>query len=408
MSKLARYRSSLGRLHPDMAQFVSDVDTSLAQLQASSGQSLDPPTQALFTVTGVDGKFVIAITAPENILPYTANQALIQSQMGTNQQGIALLHQVQSATDINFNNASSIADYGVSSQLSYTFQLPNQTLFWRLRSSYDGVNWNDWQIYSTAAQCGPVSVWSGLLRNSASAIVDSATTPQGNSPLTQSGITKTINIAATTWNDGDQVIAYNPGSVTPAAYGQWLIYALDQFRAGGTVTFLATQASSDITASLYSVYFGAITTSAGGGGTGSGGGGGTCCRAGVPYLKFDGTYADCSALRVGDVVMGVDMGPEVIQQIDVIPKRPCFRLVFDSTGKLTTKLYIGDFTVYRLHLDRSHTFFAGAGGIIDGASSEHIIQYAGGGFEKVFEAVVGETFSLVKGAVGSHNVRKFN
>src|SRR5215472_11735869 len=90
----------------------------------------------------------------------------------------------------------------------------------------------------------------------------------------------------------------------------------------------------------------------------------------------------------------------------VHPGRPRFRLEFDSSGKLTRKQYIGDFTVYAVQLDRSHTFLAGREGVIDGASSTHTIQYAGGGFVQVFEIVPGETFALKGGAVGSHNYRK--
>jgi len=104
--------------------------------------------------------------------------------------------------------------------------------------------------------------------------------------------------------------------------------------------------------------------------------------------------------------MGADGGPEVIQHIELHPACSCFRLEFGSSGKLTKKQYIGDFTVYAVQLDRSHTFLAGRGGVIDGACSTHTIQYAGGGFVQVFEIVPGETFALRGGAVGSHNYRK--
>src|SRR5262249_25588837 len=107
-----------------------------------------------------------------------------------------------------------------------------------------------------------------------------------------------------------------------------------------------------------------------------------------------------------DVVMGADGGPEVIQSIELHPSRPCFRLEFDFSGRLTRKQYIGEFTVYAIQLDRSHTFLAGRKAVIDGAASTHTVQYAGGGFVTVFETVAGETFALTGGAVGSHNYRK--
>jgi hypothetical protein len=395
-----------------MQQKFAEHDNLLGVGVNSDGTPTSPilPPTAQFTVTGVGGRFIVDITNPQNIPPQSVDELLRSMQTPNNQSNTPIYHRLQSALDLNFDANSSVTEYtdiGGSTALHYDLRDPNVKKYWRIASSYDRVSFNDWLVLLDSVTCGNALIWSGLVTNSESALVDSATTPQGTSPLTQSGTTKTINVAASIWNDGDQVINYGSGSVTPAAYGQWLIYAVDQFRAGGTVTFVATQNSSDITASLYNVYFGMITTAAGGGGTGSGGGGGTCCRAGVPYRLLDGTPKDCSLLTEAEILKGVDGGPERIERIDVMPARPCFRLEFDQTGKLTKKDYIGDFTVYRIHLDRSHTYLAGENSIIDGACSEHIIQYAGGGFVNVFEAVVGEVFSLQSGACGSHNLRKF-
>ena len=369
---------------------------------------LAPPPLVKFSVIGTDGQFQVTITLPQDISPSTVS--LLQNKVigDSNQLGISMVHQLQSATNTNFDAAANVQTYGPFSELTQTFQLPNQTLFWRIRSSFDGTNWNEWQIYSSATVCGPVGVYSGVLRNSANSINQAATTASGTNPLTQHGTTTQIDVAASVWKCGDQTINYNGGSVDPGSYGTWLVYGNDPQRAGGTVTFIAVNAANqaNITADNGNVYFGQITTSSGGGGVGTGGGGGTCCRAGVPYRMFDGTERDCSLLRVGDVLMGADGGAEVIQRIELHPGRPCFRLEFDSGGKLTRKQYIGDFTVYAVQLDRSHTFLAGGGGVIDGACSTHTIQYAGGGFVQVFETVPGETFALMGGAVGSHNYRK--
>jgi hypothetical protein len=392
-------------------QKIVDIDARTGGGVAGAGTPQSPilPPAASFAVSGVGGRFLVDITNPQDIPPQTVEQMLRQMQTPNNQANAPIFHRLQSSLDLNFDANSSVTEYtsvSGSTQLHYDLRDPNVTKFWRIQSSYDQVNFNDWQVLLDPNTCGNAQVWSGLVTNSESALVDSASTPDGGNPLTQNALTKEIDVAASIWKDGDQVINYLSGSVTPTTFGQWLIYAVDQFRKGGLVTFIATQNSADITSSLYNVYFGKITTSSGGGGTGSGGGGGTCCRAGVPYAMLDGTKKDCSLLEEGEVLKGVDGGPEVIQQIDVIPGRPCFHLEFDAAGKLTKKGYLGDFTVYRIHLDRSHTYLAGANGIIDGACSEHIIQYAGGGFEKVFEAVVGEVFSLQDGAIGSHNVNK--
>jgi len=367
-----------------------------------------PPPPVDFNVIGTDGQFQITITLPQDVQPPSVTLFRQSFLEDTNQLGTLMVHQLQSATTVLFDEASGVATYGPFGELTQTFQLPNQTLFWRIRSSFDGSNWNDWQIYSSPVFCGPVGVYSGVLRNSANSINQAATTPTGNSPLSQSGTTTVINVAASVWKCGDQTINYNGGSVNPGSFGTWLVYAADPQRGGGTVTFIAVTAANqaNITADNGNVYFGQITTSSGGGGTGLGGGGGTCCRAGVPYRMADGTDRDCSLLRVGEILLGADGGTEVIQSIELHPARPCFRLEFDSNGKLTKKQYIRDFTVYAIQLDRSHTFLAGHGGVIDGACSTHTVQYAGGGFVSVFEMVLGETFALINGAVGSHNYRK--
>ncbi|HEY6253221.1 MAG TPA: hypothetical protein VI685_24970 [Candidatus Angelobacter sp.] len=367
-----------------------------------------PPPPVEFNVIGTDGQFQITITLPQDVQPPSVTLFQQSFLENNNQLGTLMVHQLQSATTVLFDEAGGVVTYGPFSELTQTFQLPNQTLFWRIRSSFDGNDWNEWQIYSSPAFCGPIGVYSGVLRNSANSINQAATTASGNNPLTQSGTTTVINVAASVWKCGDQTITYNGGSVNPGSYGTWLVYANDSQRLGGTVTFIAVNTLNQaiITADNGNVYFGQITTSSGGGGTGLGGGGGTCCRAGVPYRMLDGNDRDCSLLRVGNVLLGADGGAEVIQSIELHPARPCFRLEFDPSGKLTTKKYIGDFTVYAIQLDRSHTFLAGHGGVIDGACSTHTVQYAGGGFVSVFEMVPGEVFALFGGAVGSHNYRK--
>lgn len=385
------------------------INPSFQDTQGSQAPNNPPPSPAQFTVTGANARFHIVITNPQNLQPKSAAVLLQNAGVNLNSTGAAIYHQLQSAVDTNFNANSNVSTYGPTTDVVLDIGDPNTTKFWRLRSSFDQVNWNAWQIFQSAAVCGPVAIWSGLVASSASGIVDSATTPEGGSPLTQHALTMQIDVAASTYTAGDQSpISYNSGSVTPASFGTWLVYAIDQFRKGGTVTYIATQNSADITNSLYSVYFGSITTASGGGGTGSGGGGGTCCRAGVPHVMYDGTSKDCSLVEIGETMTGADGGPERVEGINVIPARPCFHLEFDAAGKLTVKTYIGDFTVYRFHLDRSHTFLAGANGIIDGACSQHVIQYAGGGFTDVFSAIVGETFNLQNGAVGAHNVEKLN
>ena len=406
-----RITIALGRMYDRLRVTIPNFDQGFIDEPLNQGTAtaqITVPAPCQFNVAGVDGKYLITITLPQDQNPTTVALLLATTQNNPNALNVPIVHQLQSATDVNFNAASNVTAYGPSAQLSWEIQDPNQTKFWRLQSSFDGQNFNPWQIFQCAAVCGPVGVYSGLLRNSANSINQAATTASGTNPLSQSGVTTRINVASSVWKCGDQTINYNSGSVDPGSFGTWLVYANDAQRTGGTVTFIAVAATNqaNITADNGNVYFGQIATSSSGGGVGSGGGGRCCCRAGVPYRMLDGTDRDCSLLRPGDILQGADGGPEVIQRIELHAAQPCFSLKFDAAGKLVARQYLGDFTVYAIEVDRSHTFLAGSAGVIDGASSTHTLQYLGGGFVKVLEIVVGESFSLINGAVGSHNIRK--
>jgi len=89
---------------------------------------------------------------------------------------------------------------------------------------------------------------------------------------TQSGTSMTINIAASTWQFGSGQVSYNSGSVTPASYGIWYVYADDPGFGGGAVTYVATATGSTVNANNGRMYYGVITTVAGGGGVSAGGG----------------------------------------------------------------------------------------------------------------------------------------
>src|SRR5215510_14707938 len=110
---------------------------------------LAPPPLVKFSVIGTDGQFQVTITLPQDISPSTVS--LLQNKVigDSNQLGISMVHQLQSATNTNFDAAANVQTYGPFSELTQTFQLPNQTLFWRIRSSFDGSNWNEWQLYGS-------------------------------------------------------------------------------------------------------------------------------------------------------------------------------------------------------------------------------------------------------------------
>lgn len=354
-----------------------------------------PPTVGI-NVTGIDGKFIIALTNPQTVVALTPAVAQLRWQNGINPGRFPLVHNLQSAKDLNFNNASDLVDYGIGGQLAYEIQDPNVTRFWRVRSSYDGQTWNSWTVYSTPETCGPVGVWSQLLKTASLALVNSAAqTVDGTNALTQHGTTTQIDVAGKQWNVGTQKITYAGGSTDPGSFGKFFVYAIDAQKAGGVVTYLTTQNIGDLAAQDGIIIFGNITTAGGGGGTG--GGGGSCHVAGTMVEMYDGTQKDCSAILKGDVLLGIDGGPEVAQaDAEPVPNQPCFVLEFDNgvkitkgvsstepimlasgmfqtvfdsmvsleyvtklgNSKMTKKTFIGMALVWRQRLDRTKTFWA--------------------------------------------------
>jgi hypothetical protein len=343
-----------------------------------------PPPPSGLTVKGVDGKFEVQITLPQDTQPQTVT--LYQASFGfdLNRRRAPIVHQIQSATGVLFDAASNVTTYGPTPETSLEVTNPNVTLFWRLRSSYDGVNWNDWQIFSSALFCGPIGVSSGLMRSGSITIANTATTPNGTSPLTQQGTSTQINVAASLWKAGNQTINYNSGSVNPGSYGKFYIYADDPARSGGTMVFVATNNVSDITASDARIYFGVITTVAGGGGAGSGGGGGACCIGQVMVDMPDGTLRRQDSLRRGESINGPD-GPDEIVSIELVPNQPCFSFELEN------------------------------GDVHQGCSATHSLKRHGAGWETAFELQVGDVLETRRrgpGAVkkkifiGNHTVYK--
>ncbi|HEV2992119.1 MAG TPA: hypothetical protein VG759_27025 [Candidatus Angelobacter sp.] len=369
--KLALYDGRLG-----IFDGFQDDPTNAPQAKAA-------PPPASFNVAGVDGKFEIQITLPQDVQPPTVT--LYQASLGTdmNRLRAPILHQIQSATSVLFDAASKVTTYGPTPETSLSITNPNVTLFWRLRSSYDGVNWNGWQVFISATVCGPIGVSSGLMRSASISIANTATTPSGASPLTQQGTTTQINVAASLWKAGNQTINYNSGSVNPGSYGKFYVYADDPGRAGGSVIFVATNNVADITAADARVYFGVITTAAGGGGTGSGGGGGSCCIGSVMVEMADGSQRRQDLLRAGENVAGPD-GPDEIVSIELVADQPCFQLELDN------------------------------GVIHQGCSAGHSLKRHAAGWETAFEIQVGDILETRKGPgtvqkksfIGNHTVYK--
>lgn len=333
--------------------------------------SSDVPPAASFSVVGQDAHFIIDIINPQNIPAPTLTVKLRKNPQDINRQGVLILHQLRSSTTQLFDASGTTTLYEPSEKLHYDLEIPNQQLYWQLRSSYDGKTWNDWQDYLNPHVCGIQKIDSGLIRTSTTDWINSAaTTSSGTSPLSQSGVSTTINVAASSWKVGDQVISFLSGTVNPGSFGTWHVYCVDTNKRGGSVTYLFKSPAnfSDLTGQNGIVYFGVITTSGGGGGTGAGGGGGFnpgagCYGLDVQVRMFDGSARKHRDLQVGDILRGIDDGPEEILSIGYELK-PCFTAAFE-----------GGFAVPEV-------------------SSEQMWMYDGGGWDKVFDVIVGDRFTV--------------
>ena len=329
-----------------------------------------PPAPVGLAVAGIDGSFEITITLPQDVPAPSVTMYQNNILRDLNKQRAQMVHQLQSASSVLFDASSNVVTYGPFTDTFQKYQLPSQTLFWRVRSSFDGTTWNDWVVYSSPATCGPVGVASGVLRSTSNALANTATTPDGSNPLTQNGTTTQINVAASVWKAGGvsstNVINYNSGSVDPGSYGKFYVYADDPARLGGTVIFTASANVANVTAQDGRLYFGSITTASGGGGTGGGGGAGGCLTGPVMVDMADGSQRRVDQLQPGDEVRGMDGGEKIVS-IEMIAGQPCFSFTLDNGMKLA------------------------------GCSGSHPLKYHGAGFERAFEIQAGDILQTSRG-----------
>jgi hypothetical protein len=379
--------------------------------------NIGAPPLATWSVTVVDGKIVVDIVNPASLGKVDAggssNAAQFKSikhmkrvqgretdprpALRTIAQGNAVQHEIQSSLDLNFDSTSALKTYGPSADTHWVIDgVVNERRYWRFRSKFPTSDYNAWQMWQDPSACGATLLDSGLVRNSSLAFVATAYTPTGANPLTQSGVTTAINVAASTWKGGTNVtVDYGSGSVDPGSFGTYYVYARDPHKAGGAVTYIATTLVQDVTTYDDVIYFGVITTSGGGGGTGLGGGGGPCVVAGVLIELPDGTEKPAEEFRRGDEVRNISGGIDTLtQDPEIAGAVPCFEFTFENgivlrgcssrhtlqfdgggfefafdlhegdrlrtrTGPsvITLKRYIGDFTVYKFHLDNDKTYW---------------------------------------------------
>jgi len=171
--------------------------------------------------------------------------------------------------------------------------------------------------------------------------VDTGNTPTSQ-PLTQSGTSTTINVAASTFKFGSGTVSYNSGSVNPGSYGTFAITADDLSFAGGAVAYAARSSSSDVTASRGRLYFGMITTTGGGGGGGTGGGAGGCVRKGTWIRTANGKIPVEKALH--EQVLTPD-GLATVIAVEEIENQRLYRVDPVNDGDFETIYCSGDHTL---------------------------------------------------------------
>ena len=301
------------------------IDATLSEFQSSLGSiPAQAPSPADFAVSGQDGKFTIAIANPANVQALSPAIAQAYINAGITSRAV-ILHNLQSCSTVDFDAAHNLTDYGNSPQLVHTYQNPNVTLFWRLRSSYDGKTWNKWQIYgdSTIA-CGPIGVYSGLLRTAALVPADASYTPIGGSPLTAAtGVpanAATISVASFQVQYPFGILTYNSGSITPLLDStKYYVYCLDPTYSGGAVTYFATVNNPDLSKFDSIIFLGTITTPAhGSGGTGgdpNSGGGGPCFTSNVRVITKTGVKWIYN-IGAGDLVLTQSGWRKVSRRLD--------------------------------------------------------------------------------------------
>lgn len=167
-NSLDRYAPIFRQLDPRLQPWHEELTRQISDLQKKvgtqgpkfidSGQPLatTQPTPVAINVTATGGTYQVSVVTPQDIQPASPTLARAKILKGGNAILTPLYHNIQSAEDTNFNSASNVVDYGSTPQTKVAIPAPGQTLYWRIRSSFDGKNWNAWQIFSGPA--GPVAV----------------------------------------------------------------------------------------------------------------------------------------------------------------------------------------------------------------------------------------------------------
>lgn len=224
-------RESLTALHLAVQSLYAGATAPLKKVDSVANKNLGPPGQCGLSVVGANGIVTVTITLP---------QAGGGSSAPKNATNAPIYQEVSSSTVANFSTVETT--YPLSTGTTFTFTLPGQTLYWRLRSSYDQLTFGP---YTT--QPGPVSA--GL--QTSAATQPNVSLNQTNYATVDSvaaGGTATVRIygsggVGTSWTSilGNNSKVIPPGTIMNVPYGSNGFVAWDskqyQFKAGLSQVF---------------------------------------------------------------------------------------------------------------------------------------------------------------------------
>ena len=146
--------AAMRRVFVELDRHIDNVN---AKLGSTGTRLQDNPTLALpqvqvpplagFSVNVVNGEQVVTLVNPQDTNPLSP-QILIQ-RGSQNAVRAAIFHQVQHALNVNFDNNSGVVDIAINTPaLRFNIKDPAPTVFfWRVRSSFDQINFNGWQVF---------------------------------------------------------------------------------------------------------------------------------------------------------------------------------------------------------------------------------------------------------------------
>jgi hypothetical protein len=169
---------------------LNEIDQTFVRLQQQGGYLLGgedtsqllgtPPQPPVWTVAGVDGKFIVRIVPAQvnlsqqasapNINPPqdpTTFTALPLQVATADRVQTRVLYQIQSSLTPTFDATGSVVNYpsaGISDQLSYDIaDHPNETRYWQIRARYLNSQFTAW--YPLLGPQGMLAVSSGFERS---------------------------------------------------------------------------------------------------------------------------------------------------------------------------------------------------------------------------------------------------